>query len=148
MGCGRKKVASLYLVATSVVLVRLCLLCFIFVLPVASPPGGHDLAAHCFHVASGSGCFVFLSLVFPCYSKYFRGICLPQCFFSFFVIFVLFVSLPSFHSLSFVLSLFQCTWVHGVRMLCLSYPVRRWHGFALSTLFYSVPMQYICAVVW
>ena len=95
MGCGRKKVASLYLVATSVVLVRLCLLCFIFVLPVASPPGGHDLAAYCYHVASGSGFFVFPSLVFPCYSNYFRGIRSPQRFFLFFS-FLSFLSLFDF----------------------------------------------------
>ena len=84
-----------------------------------------------------------LSLLFELFSGY----SFTSTFFLIFFIFVLFVSLW-FHSSSVVLSLFQCTWVHGVRMLCLSYPVRRWHGFALSTLFYSVPMQYICAVVW
>ena len=82
--------------------------CFVFVaLPVASLPGGHDLAAYCINLASGSWCFFFPSLVFPCCSKYFSGYLLPlmfiyiMSFFSFALFFL-------FSSLSFVFSFFQC----------------------------------------
>ena len=69
-------VASLFSVVTSVVMVCSFVLFLFFALPVASPPGGYDVAAYCtiIHLASGSGCFfVFPCLVFPCYSFFFSG---------------------------------------------------------------------------
>ena len=48
--------------------------CFVFVaLAVASLSGGHDLAAHCIHLASGTWSFFFPSSVFSCCSKYVSG---------------------------------------------------------------------------
>ena len=98
----------------------------------ASSPGAHDLAA------AGSGCFVFPTLVFPCCSNYFRGICSPKRFFFSFCHLCpfRFSSFISFFVFRFIT---PCIWVHSVRMLCLSYPVIRWHGFALSTLFTAFP---------
>ena len=53
-------------------------------------------------------------------------LCISPSFF-----FFLFPFLPFISCLS--LSLFQCVWIADVRMLRLSYPVRRWHGVALYT---------------
>ena len=46
---------------------------------------------------------------------------------------------------------FQCSWVAGVRMLCLSYPVptMAWHGivYAPFTPYYDVPGILLCISV-
>ena len=92
-------------------------------------PGGHDLVAYpsCLRlveVFSFSPRWSSPSALGTGTGINFRGIRLISFFcFSF-----------SFLSLSFVFSLSMRIWVAGVRVSCLSYPVR-WHGIALSTTF-------------
>ena len=126
--------AGLLLVVPSVVVRSSFLWC-----QVVSPPGGHDLFAHpsCLSQLSLGGFFLTL-FGLPSLFVLFFGVLVSRIF-PFFSLF-LFLFLVFFLCLSFF-SLFQCIWVVGVRMLCLSYPVR-WHGIALSTRFTSLNEQH------
>ena len=103
-------VASLFFVLSAFAL--------FFVLPVASPPGGHDLVAY-------PSCLRLGVLFLPLCGLPLLFVSPLEVFVFILFYFIVFLPFSGFLSLSFVfLSFLGYVRVTGVRMLCLLYPVR------------------------
>ena len=118
-------VGSEYVLGGVLLVVAFCFGLFPFVLPVASP-GGRDLVEYPSVLTLGvfSLPLFGLPLLFAICSGVLNKYSFPLLFLLLLVSFLF--SLFSFFHCVFRFSLFQCIWVAGVLMLCLSCPVR-WH---------------------
>ena len=110
--------------------------CLAVVLPAASPPGGHDLAAYPSNPTGLRVLFRFPSLVFPCYSCYFRGICCPFLFFLFFFFLTLFL----FHCFGCWRAYIPGTIYQGMYVVPVVSSTMVWHDFVYSL--YSIITMY------